>query len=68
MQLIKKHFFMELEEKGEYTGIREFRKHIGYYTKCLPDSSAFRGSVNLLQTKEEVVSALDDYFNKIEKL
>ena len=32
LNITKEHFLLELREKGEYTGIREFRKHIAYYT------------------------------------
>ena len=63
--LIKEHFLLELEEKGEYTGIREFRKHLAYYTKNLPNSSSFRSKINSLEDKEEIISILDDYYNSI---
>ena len=65
LELIKEHFDLELKEKGEYTGIREFRKHISYYTKGLPDSSVFRGKINFLENKDEVITELDRYFNSI---
>ena len=64
--LIKKHFNLELEEKGEYTGIREFRKHIAYYTKGMPNSSDFRNKYNLLDNKDEIISFLDKYYKEIE--
>lgn len=63
--LIKEHFDLELKEKGEYTGIREFRKHIAYYTKNLPNSSSFRSQINSLDTKDSVISALEEYVNSI---
>ena len=28
LELIKKHLYMEMEEKGELSGIKEFRKHL----------------------------------------
>ena len=61
--VIKEHFLLELQEKGEYTGIREFRKHLAYYTKGLPNSSEFRCKINELESKEEVMTALDEYYN-----
>ena len=61
--LIKEHFSLEIQEKGEYTGIREFRKHLSAYTKNLPNSSSFRSKINTLESKIEVMSALDEYFN-----
>ena len=63
--LIKEHFLLELNKKGEYTGIREFRKHLAYYTKGLPESSEFRSRINSLESKDEVVEALGDYFKVI---
>lgn len=65
LSLIKQHLELELNEKGEYTGIREFRKHIAYYTKNLPNSSSFRAKINLLDTKDLVISELEGYFNSI---
>ena len=61
--VIKEHFLLELQEKGEYTGIREFRKHLAHYTKGLPNSSEFRCKINELESKEEVMTALDEYYN-----
>ena len=60
--IIKEHFLLELQEKGEYTGIREFRKHLAYYTKGLQNSSEFRCKINELESKEEVMNSLDEYF------
>ena len=65
--LIKEHFLLELQEKGEYTGIREFRKHIAYYTKGLTDSSEFRCRINALESKDSVLNTLNEYYNKINK-
>ena len=61
--IIKKHFELELQEKGEYTGIREFRKHMAYYTKGLPQSSEFRCKINTLEDKAAVQNALEQFLN-----
>lgn len=65
LDLIKKHLELEVEEKGEYTAVREFRKHIAYYTKNLPNSSAFRSSINVIESKEEFIHKIDEYFKNI---
>lgn len=65
--LVKEHFELELKEKGEYTGIREFRKHLAYYTKNLANSSSFRGKINTLETKEDVLNTLDEYYKYLNK-
>lgn len=62
LKIITEHFLLELQEKGEYTGIREFRKHLAYYTKNLPNSSVFRSKINTLESKENVLKELDDFF------
>ena len=62
LKIIKEHFFLEIKEKGEYTGIREFRKHLAYYTKNLPNSSVFRSKINTLESKEKVLESLDGFF------
>lgn len=65
---IKEHFLLEVQEKGEYTGVREFRKHIAYYTKGLPKSSEFRCKINTLDTKENVIELLEEYFMNLEEI
>ena len=62
LELIKEHFLLEKEEKGEYTAIREFRKHIAYYTKNMPNSSAFRSNINTLETSKDVLNSLEVFF------
>lgn len=32
--------------KGEYTAVREMRKHVGWYLKGVPGAASFRGRVN----------------------
>ena len=63
-KIIKEHFLLEIQEKGEYTGIREFRKHLAFYSKGLPNSSEFRNIINTLESKEIVLFELEKYFNK----
>lgn len=62
--IIKEHFLLEIAEKGEYTGIREFRKHLAYYTKGLPNSSEFRCKINELESKEEVMAELEVFYKR----
>ena len=65
--IIKEHFLLEIAEKGEYTGIREFRKHLAYYSKGLPNSSEFRSKINILENKDNVIRALDDFLNHLKE-
>ncbi len=47
---------------GELTGMRVARKHISWYTKGLKDSASFRHHMNTLQTTQEQLAAIDDFF------
>lgn len=53
---------MELELKGEYTAVREMRKHIAWYTAGYPYSAAFRRTINEMETFEELGKAVKNIF------
>lgn len=59
---IIRHIELEVKEKGEYTGIREMRKHLSYYTKGLKNGSELRNIINTTQSKEELISVFTEYF------
>ncbi len=48
--MILRHAKMQLEYKGEYTGIREMRKHVSWYTAGMPDSARLRRTVNMVES------------------
>ena len=62
LKMIKEHFLLEIEEKGEYTGIREFRKHLAFYSKGLSNASEFRSKINTLNSKDEVLLCIEEFF------
>lgn len=64
LDIIKEHIYLAVEEKGDIA-IKELRKHIAWYTKNLKNSSEFRNSINVLETKEELLMKLDEYFEKL---
>lgn len=53
-QMILRHARMLIQTKGEYTGIREMRKHVGWYTAGMPHSSHIREMVNKVEKYEEL--------------
>lgn len=61
-KIITEHFLLELQEKGEYTGIREFRKHLAYYSKGLGKASEFRKKINTLEKSKDVIECINEYF------
>ena len=64
LEVIKRHIDLAVEEKGEIA-VKELRKHIAWYTKNLKNSSEFRNSINQIETKEELVNKLDEYFKSL---
>ncbi len=65
LKTIKEHIDLEIAEKGEYIGIREMRKHISWYIKNLKDSSKVREKINILESKQEVIDCLNEYFKTL---
>ena len=59
---IIRHAKLQLEYKGEYTAIREMRKHVSWYTTGLPNSAKFRKSVNEMETMEELIETVNKLF------
>lgn len=59
---IIRHAALQMEFKGEYTAVREMRKHIGWYTTGLPHSAALRRKVNEMETMEELRQAVEELF------
>ena len=48
-----------LQYKGEFTTVREMRKHIAWYTEGYPDSAKLRGKVNTAGSIEELYALVD---------
>lgn len=61
---IERHARMQMEEKGEYTGVREMRKHLSWYTVGYPNSAKYRQMINSMETMEELLHSLDMVFPK----
>ena len=53
-QMILRHLNMIVEYKGEYTGIREMRKHIAWYVKGFPNASNIRNQINKIDDLDEL--------------
>ncbi len=62
LETIKEHYRLAIEEKGEYVGVREMRKHICWYLKNLKNSTGIRQMINTEEDKEKVIDILEEYF------
>ena len=65
LETMKTHIELAIQEKGEEVAVKEMRKHISWYTKNLKGSSAFRDSINKVETKRELIQRIDEYFNSL---
>lgn len=61
-ELILRHASLQLQYKGEYTGVREMRKHLSWYTMGMPNSARFRREINALQSMEQLRESVERIF------
>lgn len=55
-----------IDLKGEIIGIKEMRKHAGWYLKGLPNSAGIREMINEVDTKEQMERVLTNFIEEIE--
>ena len=65
LDVIKKHYDMEIELKGERIAINEMRKSIAYYIKGYNKAAEFRAKINTLNSREEIFNELDKFFKEL---
>ena len=53
-EMMLRHLHMVVREKGEYIGVREMRKHIGWYTAGIKGAARLRVSVNKAENEEQI--------------
>ena len=61
-KVILRHAALQVETKGEYTAVREMRKHLAWYTVGMPHSAHFRGMINSMETMEELLAGVEEIF------
>lgn len=62
LSIIKEHYKMMIELKGEITAVKEMRKHLAWYIKGMPGASVFRTEMYGLTNARDVISLIDGYF------
>ena len=65
--MILRHARLQLQYKGEYTGIREMRKHVAWYTAGYPHSAAIRRKVNEIETIGQLEEMLESIPEKLDR-
>lgn len=61
-ELVRRHAALMLQYKGEYTAVREMRRHLAWYTTGYPHSARFRQTINTMETMEELMAGLEEIF------
>ena len=65
LETITQHINLAVTEKGENIAIKEMRKHLAYYIKNLKDASKLREKINKINTKDELLNCLNEYFKNL---
>ena len=61
-RMVLEHADLQLRTKGEYTGVREMRKHLAWYTAGMPHSARFRQTINSMETFGELIAGVETIF------
>ena len=67
-EMILRHTRMQVELKGEYTALREMRKHVAWYTAGFPHSARLRArttEISTMQELEELISVQGNGFDGV---
>ncbi len=60
--LIEDHLLSAVEDKGINVGVREMRKHLGWYSKGMPGAANFRAAVFRMEKPEDVHECCRQFF------
>ena len=61
-RMVLEHAALQLQYKGEYTAVREMRKHLAWYTAGMPPSARVRQMINSMETMEALREGVETIF------
>jgi len=64
-RVIGEHLEMSVGRYGEFSGVKNFRKHLFWYTRGLRGSAAFRKGAGTITGKDNVLAAVSAYFETL---
>lgn len=67
LDMAAKHLDMLVDYKGEYIGVREMRKHIGWYIKGIPHCAEMRVKINATDGKGKMHTVINEMKSIIAK-
>ncbi len=63
-ETVIRHAGLQLEYKGEYTAVREMRKHLSWYTTGYPNSARFRQMINSMENMDQLIESVEEIFKE----
>lgn len=61
-RVILEHAALQVKYKGEYTAVREMRRHLAWYTAGIPHSARFRQTINAMESMEDLLAGVEAIF------
>lgn len=65
MVLAIEHIRLLVEDKGEFIGIREARRHLGHHCKGMPGATAFRDAVCKAESEAEMLRLTEEFMRSL---
>lgn len=59
-EMILRHAGLLAEYKGEYTAVREMRKHVAWYSTGLPHAAGMRRKINEMETMQQLTDGMKE--------
>ena len=63
---VREHARLMIKYKGEYTAVREMRKHLSWYSAGMPGSAKLRGRINEMCSMDDILSVARSLFKPCE--
>ena len=60
--IVEYHYLQAIEDKGEARGVREMRKHLGWYSKGMPGAAQFRAEIFRIDNAHIVLKTAQAFF------
>ena len=61
-QMVLEHAELQIRLKGEYTAVREMRRHLAWYTAGMPHSARFRQMINSVESYRQLLEGVETIF------
>ncbi len=65
LQVIIEHYDSMIEHYGEDIGVKMARKHLGWYSSGMPNSSEFRANINQINSATDVKNKINNFYESL---